>query len=167
MRAVWIIGDCVHLAHVSLVGDGSYIHFHAPLSCSVRLGYRVALVHVRAAIRDDNGDVLRAVTVSTARREDAIVGFVDRLLRVGATTGGAEAERVQDLPLVLVLVQVELDPGRVGETDERDANASHLERQTVDDLIDEADTNVVNGVDAAGEVQDEGHVHLLRATCQE
>ena len=166
MRVIRVVCDAVHLSHVCLIGDGSHVHLNVPLSRHVRLRHRVRLVDVRAAVGDDNRDVMCATPVATARREHFVVGPVDRLLRVRLGARLAEAQRVQDLLLALVIVEVELDLRRVRVADESDPNAAVLEGQTVDDLIDEAHADLVDRVDAAGQVQDEGHVHLFRATCK-
>ena len=167
MRVIRVVGDPVHLTHVCLICDGRDVHLNVPLSCHVRLRHRVRLVDVRPAVGDDDRDVLGAAAVATARREYFVVGPVDRLLRVRLGASLAEAQRVQDLLLALVIVQVELDLRRVRVADESDPNAPVLEGQTVDDLVDEAHADLVDRVDAAGQVQDEGHVHLFRATCEQ
>ena len=128
VRAVWVAGDVVHLDNVCPVGDGGHVHLDVVLSRVFRLGFRAVAIHVRSAVSDDDRDVLHAAAVSSSRREDVVVGPVDRLLRVGLSAGGPEAERVQDLLFALVLVQVELDLCVGRETDERDSGAAILER---------------------------------------
>ena len=149
MRAIRIIGNTVHLAHVRMVRDGRHVHLDVPLSRHVRLRHRVRLVDVRPTVRDDDRDVLGAAAVAAVRREYVAISPVDRLLRVRLAPGLAEAQCVQHLLLALVVVQVELDLRRVRVADERDANAAILERQTIDDLVYEAQADVIDGVDAA------------------
>ena len=108
---IGVVRDAVHLAHVHRIGHGRHVHFDVFLSRPVRLPHRVTLVYVGVSVAYDDGNVSHAVAVTAPGREDAVVGPVDRLLRVGLASDRAEAQRVQDLLLALVRVEVELDLG--------------------------------------------------------
>ena len=166
MCRVWVTRDAVQLARVDVVGHGRHVHHDVTLPGRLRLVLGILASDVRVAVAHDDRDVVHAGAISSSGRVDVVVGHSDRLLRVGFSAGGPEAEGVQDALLASVRVQVEFDPcvGRVA--DERDACAVGADRKSVDDVLDEVDAAVVDGVHAAGHVQNEGHVHLLRAICR-
>ena len=114
MAVVRVVGDALHLAHVHVVRRGRDVHLDVPLARPVGRLHRIGGVPIRAAVRDDDGDVLHAAAVSSSVREDVIVSLVDRFLRVTFYAGGPEAERVQNLLFAGVRVQIELHLSAVG-----------------------------------------------------
>ena len=136
MCRVWVIRNVVHLAHVDGVRHGRHVYFDVPLAGHTRLGRGVVAVDVRVAVTHNDRDVLHAGAISSSGRVDVVVGLSDRFLRVGFSSGGPEAERVQDLLFASVRVQVELDLCGVRVADEGDACAVCADRKAVDDVFD-------------------------------
>ena len=157
--------DPAQLVDVNLVGDANRQDLHP-----VRLGdggvrHRQVGVARRHAVGDDDRDVVDVASVAVPLVEDHLVHLPQPAGRVRVAALVRDAgDRVDDGPLAVVLVQLELDGAMVGELDEGDARLMLADVQSSDDVLHEVLHQVevarVGVVDRAGRIDDKRDVGL-------